>query len=75
MPNVDVYLPEDVYSKLRTAAQTFHLTNRQLARAILCAAVSELERADGRILPADQADLPPPSKSHRQPAREGSGTP
>ena len=75
MPSVDVYLPEDVYSKLRTAAQTFRLTNKQLARAILCAAVSELERADGRVLPGDEADQPAPSKPPRQPAQEGSGAP
>lgn len=61
MPEVDVYLPEDVYLKLREHARTFRLTNKQLMRAILCAAVSELERAEGRILPGDQPPAPAPT--------------
>lgn len=78
MPSTNIYLPEDVYAKLRTAARTFRLTNKQLMRAILCAAVGELERADGRVLPGDEADQPappsaPPSAPPHQRAQEGSG--
>ena len=58
MPTTDLYLPEDVYEKLASAARACRLTNKQFMRAILCAAVAELERADGRILPGDP--LPDP---------------
>ncbi len=74
MPSTDIYLPEDVYQKLCTAARTFRLTNKQLMRAILCAAVSEFERTEGRILPADQANPGTSAPTQRrQPAQEGSG--
>jgi hypothetical protein len=58
MPTIDEYLPKDVCVRLCA----------QFARAVLYAAISELERADGRILPGE----PPPAPAPRQPARPAS---
>ncbi|MCZ7539128.1 MAG: hypothetical protein M5U29_04265 [Anaerolineae bacterium] len=68
MPTAEIYLPEDVYERLRDAAKALRLPQKAFMRAILIAAVTELERTEGRILPGDQ---PAPSERPRQPAREG----